>query len=279
MPGILIVHVHKREIMKTIYTTLPIYDKKEKQCYERSKHAVKDSLIAIHCPVDELPAFQWKDDGDGCTSVSAVKLIDADASELDITTYFAALPSLFALTSGSYFIYKCVHLNTSMECGLHYLKITMNNAKVYYSEWFIADSVTNLLKITFYNTCDLYNIIYQDDFIQYLWFMSEPMEPSFPLEEEGIKNGEGTFVRAFARQTKKYTLKTFEMPDYMVDVFNRMKLHNNIEIIDLVGDTNDVYNLEVEHEWLWDANYYAIITLTFDYDETVIISGCCNNYN
>jgi hypothetical protein len=63
----------------------------------------------------------------------------------------------------------------------------------------------------------------------------------------------------------------------MLDVFNRMKLHYNIELIDILGDTNDVYNLEVEHEWTDTDKYYAKIELTFDYDEAVVIAGCCNN--
>jgi hypothetical protein len=92
-----------------------------------------------------------------------------------------------------------------------------------------------------------------------------------------VKNGEGLFVRSFARQTKKYLARTKAMPAYMVEVFNRLKLHDTIELIDLVGDVNDVYNLEAEHEWLWDDKYYAKMDLTFDYNEVFVIGGCCNN--
>ena len=105
------------------------------------------------------------------------------------------------------------------------------------------------------------------------------METSFPQEEEGKKNGEGRFVRTFARQVKKYLARTKEMPDYMIDVFNRMKLHNTISLTDLVGDTNTVYNLEVEHEWLFDDKYYAKADLTFDYEEAAIVTACCVNIN
>lgn len=133
------------------------------------------------------------------------------------------------------------------------------------------------LIIDFHNTCDLGEILYHDGFTQTLWFESETMEPSFPLEEEGQKNGEGRFVRTFARQTKKYLVRTKNMPDYMVDVFHRLRLHDTITLTDLVGDTNTVYNLEVEHDWLFDDKYYAKLDLIFDYDETVVLSGCCSN--
>lgn len=133
------------------------------------------------------------------------------------------------------------------------------------------------LTINFHNTCDLGDILYADGLTQTLWFESETMENTYPLEEEGVKNGEALFVRSFGRQTKKYLVRTKEMPAYMVEVFNRMKLHDTVELIDLVGDENTVYNLEVEHEWLWDDKYYAKMDLTFDYDEVFVVGGCCNN--
>jgi len=133
------------------------------------------------------------------------------------------------------------------------------------------------LTINFSNNCDLGDILYTDGMEQTIWFESETMEPSFPQEEEGLNNGKNRFVRSFARQTKKYVARTKEMPSFMVDVFNRMKLHDTISLIDLVGDENTVYNLEVDNEWLDDDKYYAIIILTFDYNEAFVIAGCCNN--
>jgi hypothetical protein len=407
--------------MKTIYTTLPIYDKLAKQAYERAKHAGMDKPIPIACPKHRLPSFQWKDDGDGATSVSKIELVSQefdttredpfygrtgdvlfsswashpfDTSYIengiyfhgvnvgvggwgvvspvfnltigdevriygsvtgaaggypfasihptipydlalkiggisltngivdvsltasatgatyiqiaglgpidltittvtitktknikDITADFPVLPGL----SDDYFTYFGTTLLRLMTAGVYYLIITTNNAKIYYSEYFLVDCVygadTGLppsatyseiyLIINFSNACNLGDIYYEGGLTQTLWFKSEPMEASFPQEEEGAKNGEGQFVRTFARQVKKYLVRTGTMPDYMVDVFNRMKLHDTIELTDLVGDTNDVYNLEVEHEWLNTDKYYAKIELTFDYDETVVILASC----
>lgn len=141
----------------------------------------------------------------------------------------------------------------------------------------IREYSTKYLTINYHNDCDLGDILYADGLTQTIWFESEPMENTYPQEEEGVKNGEALFVRSFARQTKKYLVRTFEMPAFMVEVFNRMKLHDTVELIDLVGDENTVYNLEVEHEWLWDDKYYAKIELTFDYNEAFVIAGCCNN--
>lgn len=216
-----------------------------------------------------------------------------ETASFAITFWYMArtsLPSLITLTD-SYFQYNGETLSELLPTGNYYLKITTKNGLIYYSEWFLVTCVfgsdTGLpptttysekyLILNFHNNCDLGDILYHDGFTQTLWFESETMEPAFPTEEEGQKNGEGRFARTFARQTKKYLARTKEMPDFMVDVFNRMKLHDTIQLIDLVGDTHNVYNLEVEHEWLFEDKYYAKIDLTFDYDETVVVSGCCSN--
>lgn len=511
--------------MKTIYTTLPIYDSLSKQCFEKVKKANLDKLVPVLCPRHRLPSFQWKDGTDGAATVSNIQLIDKEGNQynnptsmigwtntnyetfvtsgLNITSaihttggaawafttqkstyktgetieikgtlvrnagdsganiqikiytdatglvqttnlnvgtnsvtytftddsnvqvmsyvtgncnfsfisvsinidwinqYFPTLPASHALASDVYFQYKGDTLNYLLPIGEYYLKITMNTGHVYYSEWFKvdciyenlltdpdvngsdydtmtisgtsiisainaagnADSFSNVIPINigktltiityltkisgqlpsinlaksdtndassivalaeglnvvtltatatdpagflrirntgaasfntseilviksysekyliidFHNDCDLGDILYHDGFTQTLWFESEPMETSFPQEEEGVKNGEGRFVKTFTRQTKKYIARTKEMPAFMVEVFNRMKLHDTVELTDLVGDVNDVYNLEVEHDWLWDDKYYAKIDLTFDYDETFVVAGCCNN--
>lgn len=141
----------------------------------------------------------------------------------------------------------------------------------------IRNCSPDYLIIDFSNTCDIGDIIYQDGLTQTIWLKSEPMETSFPQEEQGANDGNGRFVRSYARQVKKYIVRTPQMPDYMVEVFNRMKLHDTVEITNLIGDTNDVYNLEVDHEWLYDDKYYAQINLTFDHNEAFVIAGCCNN--
>ena len=133
------------------------------------------------------------------------------------------------------------------------------------------------LTLNFHNDCDLGDFYYHGGFNQTIWIESEAMEITFPLEEEGAKNGESKFIRSFARQDKKYILRTKEMPDYMVDVFHRLRLHDTVILIDKVGDSHILYNIEPEHEWIGVDKYYAQINLNFDFDEAVVITGCCNN--
>jgi hypothetical protein len=273
--------------MKTIITTLPIYDKVAKQCFERAKHSGHTTPRAIISPLERLPSFQWLDGTDGSTTVTKIELIGQDGTATDITaSHFTTcpLPASHAITGDVYFQYKGTNLDSDLPCGLYYLKITMNNAKIYYSEWIdirdVYDQTTyssNYLILTFSHSCDFGDILYHDGFTQKAWIEAETMEPSFPLKEEGQENGEGRFVRTFGRQVKKYLVKTSDIPDYMVDVFHRMRLHDTVSLLNLVGDSNSVYNLEVEHEWLFDDKYYAKAELTFDYNEAVTVMGCCVN--
>ena len=143
--------------------------------------------------------------------------------------------------------------------------------------WAIRTFSEKYTRINFSNTCDLGEILYSEGLEQSLWLESEIMEPTFPLEEEGAKDGYARFIRSFARQDKKWLLRTKALPDFMADVLYRLMLHDTIELIDRVGDTHTVKALEVEHEYLWDDKYYAKFDLTFDFDEAVIIGGCCNN--
>jgi hypothetical protein len=278
--------------MKTIYTTLPIYDKVAKQCFERGSQGITaPSPVPVICPLHRLPSFQWLDNGDGAASVTKVELIDTVGSAIDITAKFT-LPTMIyytaTLTDG-YFTYNGDTLLSNLTEGIYYLKITMDTADIYYSDWIHPTCVfgsdtgnpptstysTKYLIINFSNSCSIGNIFYPTSFTQTIWFESDTLENSYPLEEKGVENGEGRFIRTFARQMKKYNTKTKAMPDFMVDIFNRLKLHDTIALTDLVGDTNTIFNLEVEHEWLGDDKYYAKIELTFDYDESVVIGGCC----
>ena len=141
----------------------------------------------------------------------------------------------------------------------------------------MRDYSEKYIRIVFSNTCDLGDIVYDDGLEQTLWLETEPMENLYPLDEEGAKDGEGKFIRSFGRQVKKYIARTKEVPSFIIEVLYRMILHDSIELTDLVGDTNTVQNLEVEHEWLGDDKYYGKADLTFDYDEVFVIGGCCNN--
>ena len=79
--------------MKTIITTLPVYDKLAKQCFERGKHAGNDKPIPIICPRHRLPSMQWNVEADDPGEIVTVELIEQDLTSTDITSYFNTTPA------------------------------------------------------------------------------------------------------------------------------------------------------------------------------------------
>ena len=132
-------------------------------------------------------------------------------------------------------------------------------------------------RIDFSNTCDLGDIVYAEGLSQTLWIKSELMEAAFPMTPEGSEDGNGLFVPTFRRQEKLQIIRTPMITQVMVECLYRLMLHDTITIIDLVGDAWTVKSLETEHEWQGDDKYFALAVLTFDLNETFVISGCCNN--
>lgn len=508
--------------MKTIYTTLPIYDKLSKQRYERSKRVSGDKAM-LHptiTPRHRLPAFQWLDNGDGATSVSKVEAFNdtytgvesnlsltwpggiyntygtftssglnitsaicgvgggiadtlipvieghiyilrgtltvnsgetpaiisaglypssptltagnniitfravltgnigftlynttssdfsftmATFSEIDdylpINIYTGTLPALVTEGSNDWFIYESETLRFLLPEGEWYLKITMDNGYVYYSDWFFVDCIFNnyltgwspttynifttdgtivkvadaqagggftytnsfslsnlqdvvlifyfhlnsgeLPKVRLINTttsvyeehniaeglnvisftastagsyylrfsnttnsnwftteivcypvysekylifdfehsCNLGDINYESGFEQTLYLESEPLESAFPYVEKGAENGYGRFVPTYQRQDKTYIIRTKLVADYIIDVLQRLKLHDTIILTDLVGDVWDVEEIDTEQTWQFDDKYYALATITVDLGEGIAITGCCTAIN
>lgn len=125
--------------MRTVYTTLPIYDSTDKQEYNRT-----GNRRPMYCPRHQLPPFQFET-GDDLASIDEVLLVDKDGVETDITAYFETLPELIDLTN-DYIQYKGDTLNTQLPLGSYYLQMTSDNDEVFYSEWIcVIDIYPNLI--------------------------------------------------------------------------------------------------------------------------------------
>ena len=135
------------------------------------------------------------------------------------------------------------------------------------------------LKFAFEHSCDLGSITYDDGFTQVLYLETETMEPTFPYTEKGQENGYGQFVPTFQRQDKLYLIRTGLIPQFIVDVLHRLKLHDTITLTDLVGDVWTVKEIDTDHEWQFQDKYYAVATITVNLDEGIVVTGCCTAIN
>ncbi len=134
------------------------------------------------------------------------------------------------------------------------------------------------LKLEYWNTCDLGNLYYQDG--QKFWFFldADIMEPFHEDVEDGQENGEGSFVPTYRKQMKRYIIRTGLLSDYLIDAIQRMKLHDNIWITFKSGEIEQVYNVDVAVEWQFEKYLHqGTVSLTFDMNESVLLTSCCNN--
>lgn len=129
--------------------------------------------------------------------------------------------------------------------------------------------------LSFSNCCNLGDLLYENDFFQTLWIKSDNIEPAFPYVEKGQENGDGKFIPTFRRQEKTYAIRTGIVSQYIVDVLNRLKMHDVMSYIDQVGDAFNIETVDTEVEWLGDNKYYANVTITIDLGESITAFGCC----
>ena len=75
--------------MKTIQTTLPVYNRLAKQHYEKVKYANLDMLSPIKTPQWRLPSMQWNVETDNPGEITDFDLVEAGTGTItDINSYF-----------------------------------------------------------------------------------------------------------------------------------------------------------------------------------------------
>jgi hypothetical protein len=132
-----------------------------------------------------------------------------------------------------------------------------------------------MIKLEFWSDCSLGPIYYGtgEHFIIYL--DAKVQEAFFEETEVAQVDNNGGNIPSFRRQIKRYKIITQEQPEHMVDAFYRMKLNDYIQLTWENSETDYIYNVTVEHEWFEESKTTAIVTLTFDMDEKLIVGGCC----
>jgi hypothetical protein len=129
--------------------------------------------------------------------------------------------------------------------------------------------------LSFTNCCNVGDILYEDDFIQTLWIYSDNIEQAYPYVERGQENGEGKFIPTFRRQEITCLIRTLILPQYLIEVLHRLKMHDVMTYIDQVGDAFYIDSIDTEHEWLFEDKYFASATITIALGDAVVTSGCC----
>ncbi len=83
--------------------------------------------------------------GIDCTSAVSFSFTGINIATNRMNGLFPSLPSSHALSADVYFQYKGDTLNYLLPFGTFYMKITMDNGCIYYSDWFIVTDIFNNL--------------------------------------------------------------------------------------------------------------------------------------
>jgi len=191
-----------------------------------------------------VPTFQISIDG-AVTSASDVQvnLIDlVDDSSTDITSYFTWDTDLYIeeFTDYNYLIYnRSKNLNTNLENGTYYLKITVDSTN-YYSEVFCVKSIIGTTIITYYSDMDIDGIDYTNgaktQFQNKIIVPNKLFKPDYLTESEGAEDGEGNFLATFKSRVKNYKLVLY-VPEYIVDAMTLIGMHEHITVITDNGES------------------------------------------
>lgn len=132
-----------------------------------------------------------------------------------------------------------------------------------------------LLKLEYWNTCDIGGLIYQFGYHNIMYFDLDVGKPVIETIEEGVEDGEKNFISHFTKMVKKYKIETI-LPEYQFDAINFAALHDYKQITLNNGESARCLTFQVENKG-WDDNGADVqVEISFSVDY-IIKTNCCEN--
>lgn len=229
--------------MDRIYKELPIvfpfYEKAGNQNKYRdnteglnqySLISPRDALLPfqIELPVDKLSPTSWK------------IISECGSNEIDISNNLHLI-KIYNFSNKKQAVYNGAALRfnyqtrnepLNLACGRYYSVINFADGSYLISEDFTVESfklgsITNFIKIDFWNEKDINPIIYRDSFRQtiYLNTFVHSFEPE--IEEETEKDGFNNEIPIFQKLVLKYKF-TEVVPDYVKIALISLQMHDHV---------------------------------------------------
>ena len=279
------------KLRSLLYQPLPIYDTFEETYYKDKCASCHSSLIYDK---EHLPSFIIERDSNYLNRFFQISLINQqDGTVIQVldNTYTSYQPTIVTFTDEDNNVKDQVLFNeppmsTPLPCGYYRLKIT-DFDKTWYSEVYkIVDIDTSVLshnKLMWRNECDLNDIMYPEypefHFGAYLEDITKICEPEYEFDITLQKNNLGREKPKFQSMKKMYRLDTGFVPEYLVDAFKFMRIHESIKVLPK-GEDASTYEYYVEDfntsnpKWT-DNGCETNLEFRFVRDMSVIKTGCC----
>jgi len=133
--------------------------------------------------------------------------------------------------------------------------------------------MAKFIKLEWWNTCDIDNILYQTGYKQHLYLDCDLGSPEYKLKQEFNTNGDETNLPKFQRWDKIYKFY-FYAPEYIADCLSLLPLHDNVWIY---TQNEEICKCEdVIVEVAWEEPCFAKISIQFSQDY-IIKTNCCRN--
>lgn len=275
------------KLRSLLYQPLPFYGSFEETYYKNKCASCQNTLIYDK---DHLPSFILERDSDYLKRFFQIKLIDIHTGADILTITPSYTPTIVTFIDQDNIVKDQIFFNEptidTIPCGLYRLKIT-DFTNTWYSEVYrVVDiDTTNLShnKLKWRNDCGLNDIMYSDFpefyFGAYLEDITKICEPEYEFELTVQKNNLGKEKPKFQSMKKMYRLDTGLIPEYLVDAFNFMRIHNDIRVFPK-GENESTYDFGVEEfntsNPQWD-NFGCLTNIEFRFvrDLSVIKTNCC----
>lgn len=127
--------------------------------------------------------------------------------------------------------------------------------------------------LEYHNSCNYSDVLYQNGFKQRYFIDASLCKPTYEIEEEGYKDGEGNFISTFKRQWKIFNLELL-CTEQQSDCLFTVPLHDFIAIYLQNGEYEQVYDLEVKKEDVTSGICRVSLSFRTRY---MIKNGCCNS--
>ena len=176
--------------------------------------------------------------------------------------------------------------NITKDEGQHYLRITLSNGAVYYSDIFtVVGDLSGFLCLTWY---DLQDFVMDDACIAYgsgyrntLYLNTQLGKPEYEFNEEG-ETRDGFFFPEKQISEKKYKCNILA-PEYLCDVMRFIRLSDIVEVLDQYGHRYNADTFLITPKWETQGDL-ASVEIEFTCDTVAkkigfAVTGNLGDYN
>lgn len=222
-------------------SVLPFYEDINEQNHRRPY--AYGEIYPLYTPLGSVPPFQVIRPHDAAT-VSTVQLYTPDGTLVaDVTanmveggmTVVQFIPDGYDIVAFP----SRAPMNITPSVGQYYLKITMSDGDVYYSDVFTAvGDIGGYLQVTWYDrqdfTMDGCRIYYNGGLQRNTLFLATQLgKPDYTYEDEGeTRDGYYFPEKIISEKTYKFT---FLSPEYLLDVMRFIRMSDVVEVRDQYG--------------------------------------------